>query len=458
MNVGSRNNPVYMPAELVTILDGQPLRRKLTPNETRDMINFSCRSPFANATSISTFGRQVLGLDTSEILRHFGVQIGKSLLTVHGRVLSPPAIVYKDKKKVNVREGEWNMEKVKVVKPGQRIDRWFWILIDTWNIANERLNEVEAGVKGWVDFMRLDQGIDIAENDLTCEHKVVVDRYSPAGAIREKFQEMKRHKPQFVFVVLPGRKTDSLIYNEVKKLGDREFGYASQNVLQQNLLKNKNNLQLWANLGLKVNMKMGGTNHKLDNEIPIVKQGDTMVVGYDVTHPTNLAGNTKNLPSLVGMVASIDKELGQWPGVAWKQAGRVEMLDETLTAHFKERIKLFEKHNGRKPRNIIIFRDGVSEGQFEQVIKIELPRIRAACENLYDAQTRPKLALIVSVKRHQTRFYPTNPNDQLRSRNIMNGTVVDRGVTQATTWDFFLTAHKGLQGMFECPGYPSVSY
>jgi hypothetical protein len=36
----------------------------------------------------------------------------------------------------------------------------------------------------------------------------------------------------------------------------------------------------------------------------------------------------------------------------------------------------------------------------------------------------------------------------VRSRNIKNGTVVDRGVTQATTWDFFLTAHKGLQGMF----------
>ncbi|KAI0543366.1 ribonuclease H-like domain-containing protein [Xylaria curta] len=32
------------------------------------------------------------------------------------------------------------------------------------------------------------------------------------------------------------------------------------------------------------------------------------------------------------------------------------------------------------------------------------------------------------------------------SRNIRSGTVVDRGVTQATMWDFFLTAHKGIQG------------
>ncbi|CRK36293.1 hypothetical protein BN1708_019972, partial [Verticillium longisporum] len=31
-------------------------------------------------------------------------------------------------------------------------------------------------------------------------------------------------------------------------------------------------------------------------------------------------------------------------------------------------------------------------------------------------------------------------------RNIKNGTVVDRGVTQARYWDFFLTAHTALKG------------
>ncbi|KAJ0329299.1 hypothetical protein COL922a_012927 [Colletotrichum nupharicola] len=34
----------------------------------------------------------------------------------------------------------------------------------------------------------------------------------------------------------------------------------------------------------------------------------------------------------------------------------------------------------------------------------------------------------------------------LKSRNIKNGIVVNRGVTQACTWDFFLTAHTALKG------------
>lgn len=52
-----------MPAELVEILPGQPLQRKLNAQETPDLIKFACRSPVANAVSIASFGRQCLQLD-----------------------------------------------------------------------------------------------------------------------------------------------------------------------------------------------------------------------------------------------------------------------------------------------------------------------------------------------------------------------------------------------------------
>lgn len=57
------NKPVYMPAELLDVMPGQVLRRKTTADETAKMILFSCRSPWANAVSITTVGRDVLGLD-----------------------------------------------------------------------------------------------------------------------------------------------------------------------------------------------------------------------------------------------------------------------------------------------------------------------------------------------------------------------------------------------------------
>lgn len=460
VNVGTKLKPVYMPAEFVEVLDGQPVRRKTTPDETRGMINFSCRSPFANAKSISTYGREVLGLDDAAFLSRFGIQVGKTLLTVQGRELPPPAVVYQDGKALNklkfvsVNEGEWNMESVRVIKSGKPIERWFWISVDRGHRAHQRHAEVEQSMKNWIAFLRT-QGIQISGGPLKCENNQITVRYSAADAIRPVFKSMQALNPQFVFVVLPGAKTDTSIYNDVKKLGDREFGYLTQNVLQANLLKNSP--QLFANLGLKINLKMGGVNHKLREDISILKKGPTMIVGYDVTHPTNLPRDTEGLPSIVGMVASVDRDLSQWPATAWSQATGQEMVSEVLQDRFEERLQLFKNRTNVLPDNIIIFRDGVSEGQFSQVLTNELPHIRGACAKIYPATKSPKISIIVSVKRHQTRFYPTDPNHMVRSRNIKNGTVVDRGVTLATTWDFFLTAHKGLQGMFGVTIPPSVA-
>lgn len=68
VNTGTTKRCVYTPAELVELIDGQPLRRKLTADETRDMIEFACRSPVANATSIVTTGRSALSLVNNPIL------------------------------------------------------------------------------------------------------------------------------------------------------------------------------------------------------------------------------------------------------------------------------------------------------------------------------------------------------------------------------------------------------
>ncbi|KAI1496693.1 ribonuclease H-like domain-containing protein [Biscogniauxia marginata] len=450
INVGSRDRAIYMPAELLKIIPGQPVLRKTTPDETRDMINFSCRSPVANATSIAAMGRTVLGLDGNKSLADFGITVDKSLLTVKGRELPTPQILYLNarlaKEIVKVWEGGWNMTNVRFFSPGNNIDRWSWVHID--NRGHQSAADVSRGVGDWIDFMRT-MGLKIANNPLPSAGTKVVVRRSPIDDLRPHFKKMKAEKAQFVFVVLPGRKTDTTVYNAVKTLGDVEFGIHTVNVLQANLLKRGDPRQLYANLGLKVNLKMGGTNHKLENDVDIIKDGKTMVVGYDVTHPTNLAGRSDDLPSLVGMVASIDRNLAQWPATAWAQDGRVEMLSDVLVSRFADRLKLWRKHNqNRLPDNIIIFRDGVSEGQFSQVLDKELPFIREACSKTYPANQRPKIAVIVSVKRHQTRFYPTDQNHMVSSRNIKAGTVVDRGVTQVKIWDFFLTAHKGIQGTY----------
>jgi eukaryotic translation initiation factor 2C len=72
----------------------------------------------------------------------------------------------------------------------------------------------------------------------------------------------------------------------------------------------------------------------------------------------------------------------------------IDKLDEMMI----ERIDDFKLKNQNKlPANIIFYRDGVSEGQFDQVLSIELPQIKEAFKKLGTAKVpyNPKLTIVI---------------------------------------------------------------
>jgi len=124
-----------------------------------------------------------------------------------------------------------------------------------------------------------------------------------------------------------------------------------------------------------------------------------------------------------------------------------------------EYVKLWETKgvNKQLPENILIYRDGVSEEQSETFFREKLPLLRKACEKIYLASDLQKdllhITIVVVGKRHHTRFYSTNgDNDKIidKTGNPINAIVVDRHVTEARNWDSFLQSHNALQGT-ACP-------
>lgn len=419
-------------------------------NETTAMLDVACRSPYSNAISISADGRKTLGLD-DESLSRFGISVDKNLLTVRGRVLTVPTISYLNgqQKRTDVPpvNGSWNMRNVRVVKPGAMIERWTFLNI--MKRSDSPIIEVSA-MKDFARFLGSSMGIKINETPVVPGDGKMFTSWERAmgDGLENFFQWAKTNRIQYVFFILTEKDSQGL-YSKIKSLGDCTFGIHTGVVTSKHLLK-PNNFMYYANVGLKVNLKAGGVNHRLREDVGLLKEGKTMVAGYDVTHPTNMTTgrDAREAPSLVGLVASIDKDLAQWPAVSWEQPAKQEMLSGQLVDAFKSRLELWQRHNqGRFPDNIVIFRDGVSEGQFSQVLEQELPSIREACRVKYPATSPPpRLTIVVSVKRHQTRFFPTTKDSMSDSGNVRNGTVVDRGVTQARYWDFFLTAHHALKG------------
>ncbi|KAM0307489.1 hypothetical protein HYE67_000838 [Fusarium culmorum] len=445
LNLGTAANPNFTPAEYVEILPGQSVKAKLNSQESTAMVDFACRSPYANALSITKDARETLGLD-DEKLNQFGIQVGKQLLTVHGRVLNAPAVSYYDSKtklvQVNPREGSWNMAAKQVYKPGKSIQKWTYVNVK----PGGRFGPVpKSTVMEFAQVVR-QMNIGISSNPIDPCTEVITQEDYAQGRSDAFFKWAKQNRIEFILVILGTSESET--YGRIKTLGDCTYGVHTCCVQAEKFGFNKNPVPYFANCALKWNLKAGGVNHKLHNEFGLIKEGKTMLVGYDVTHPTNMpSGQGDDAPSLVGLVATIDRDMGQWPAYSWEQSSKQEMLDETLTEAFKSRLALWQMHNLQQlPENIVIFRDGVSEGQFAQVLQKELPRIRIACNAKYPKNKPPRISLIVSVKRHQTRFYPTSSESMTSKNNIENGTIVDRGVTQARYWDFFLTAHSSIKG------------
>ena len=96
-------------------------------------------------------------------------------------------------------------------------------------------------------------------------------------------------------------------------------------------------------------------------KLGIIVEGKTMVVGIHVTHPS--PGSLLNASSIAAMVASTDKTLSQFPCDLNIQTGRVEMVQD-IGQMMKSRLELWRAKNKALPENILVYQDGVSEGQY----------------------------------------------------------------------------------------------
>ncbi|KAI0247516.1 Piwi domain-containing protein, partial [Lactifluus subvellereus] len=120
-----------------------------------------------------------------------------------------------------------------------------------------------------------------------------------------------------------------------------------------------------------------------------------------------------------------------------------------------ERLQAYCRHSKVLPERMIAFRDGVSEGQYGEVLKDELPQIFAAFRTI-DPESRnyhPILSMIVCGKRHNERFFPTDSAYADKDDNTRPGIVVDKGVTSVLDFDLYLQAHAGLLGMVKSTHY-----
>jgi len=252
------------------------------------------------------------------------------------------------------------------------------------------------------------------------------------------------NESQFVLIILPSK--DTYTYAEIKRVTDTIIGKPSQCMQASHLAKAQ--AQYCANLCLKINLKLGGTNWSLGlTQLKFIADEPTVVIGADVTH----AGQGSVRPTICAVVASLDRLTSRYvSAVRLQPAGSdvIKDMQDIMYSHFIA----FAKANEMFPKRILIFRDGVSEGQFAVIRKYELRDVKAAVDQVRasggpNAQTwSPTITMVLVQKRHHTRFSPADPHDGDKSQNVPAGTVVDSQICSPHHFDFYLQSQAGLQG------------
>ncbi|KAJ6225576.1 hypothetical protein RDWZM_004121 [Blomia tropicalis] len=194
-----------------------------------------------------------------------------------------------------------------------------------------------------------------------------------------------------------------------------------------------------------LNGKLDGLNAVVDPSVMktlAIDSERTMVIGIDVNHPSETERLASSVASAVG---SIDPMFSKYhAAIRVQKKERNEIITE-MNSMIMELCTEFFNANRFLPDNLIIFRDGVSEGQFDKIYKTEIPLIEAAINNLGKPM---KIMIIVTQKMHNTRFAMVQPTQMGRRQtyNVPSGTVVDNTITNPLYKMFYLNSHFSQLG------------
>ncbi|CAK9165711.1 unnamed protein product [Ilex paraguariensis] len=438
INVGKPKRPTYIPLELCSLVSLQRYTKALSTFQRASLVEKSRQKP-QERMRVLTDALKINNYEAEPMLRSCGISINNSFTQVEGRVLSAPRLKVGNGEDFFPRNGRWNFNNKKLVEP-TKIERW---AVVNFSARCDLRGLVRDLIKcGDMKGIQIEPPFDVFEENPQ-------NRRSPPLLRVEKMCEEIQSKlpgaPQFLLCLLPERKNSDL-YGPWKRKNLAEFG-----VVTQCIAPTRVNDQYLTNVLLKINAKLGGLNSMLAVEqspsIPLVSKAPTIILGMDVSHGSP---GQSDIPSIAAVVSS-----RQWPLISRYRASvrtqspKLEMIDSLYKrvsdvkddGIIRELLLDFYVTSGkRKPDQIIIFRDGVSESQFNQVLNIELDQIIEACKFL-DEKWSPKFVVIVAQKNHHTKFFlPGSPD------NVQPGTVIDNKVCHPRNNDFYLCAHAGMIG------------
>ncbi|KAI3796265.1 hypothetical protein L1987_38932 [Smallanthus sonchifolius] len=261
----------------------------------------------------------------AEVIKNFEVEVGMNMTEVDGHVIEPPKlklgslngktnIITVDKQKCH-----YNLTHGKTLVAGKLVERW--ALIDFSSMHHK--HRLDANF--FIPKLKKRRGsIGVRMEEPLWVYPTSMNELSDLSTVRSLFNWLVKEcrkidmgRLQMIVCVMPDTHHG---YKYIKLVSEIEIGVMTQCCLSENA--NKATDQFLANLGMKINAKLGGANMELVERFPHFSNEDHfMFIGAGVNHPA--ASNTSS-PSIAAVVGSVN-----W-SAATRYAARVKPTHYSL--------------------------------------------------------------------------------------------------------------------------------
>lgn len=354
---------------------------------------------------------------TSTLLSRWGLSFDKMPMELEGRLLKPEVIHLGKTQCPSGPQCDWGRSIGNNIITPVNIHNWILVVCerDLQRAKDFTTTLIEVSAR---------MGINIKHPRLITLQNDRTDTF--VNRIRDEINS----ELQLVTCIFPTSRDDR--YNAVKTLCTAQLAVPSQMINSMTLSKPARLRSVTQKIALQINCKLGGELWAVN--IPLQT---LMVCGVDVYHDPTRRGQ-----SVVGFVASINPAITRWYSRSKYQSPGQELV-ATLKLCLLECLKKYQDNNQQYPQQIVLYRDGVGDGQLQIAIEHEVSQLASAFKCISPTY-EPQFTMVVVQKRINTRFFLQSERSGLI--NAPPGTVLDHTVTRRNWWDFFLVSQYVTEG------------
>lgn len=389
--------------------------------------------PKDRVNTLETFAGQINNHpEAKKVLQPWNMLISPKVAELDARELEPEKLIMKQQRGGGTtqisyvqKDADWsrNMRNMHLLNPVALVN---WILV-----YPSRAGDVTSQLADALQRVGQGMGMRISPPSVVEINQDRNENY--LQAIRQNLNP----ETQMVVTVVANNKKDR--YDAIKKTCCIDNPVPSQVVMQKTISRQQGLMSVATKIAIQMNCKMGG-------EVwgAVIPVSGLMIIGLDTYHDSL----NKN-QSVGAMVASLNKECTRFYCKTEYHDKKAEIM-QSLSVLITGALRKYHEVNQANPKKVIVYRDGVGDGQLDVVYNSEKEQIEQAFKNAGGVDFKPQLAMVIVKKRINTRFF--KPDNQVLV-NPMPGTVVDSYVTKQEWYDFFLVSQSVRQGTVSPTSY-----